>query len=61
MPATYAYRSFSMEEMARDRSQWPMLSDLLVSGQVETKRFVEFMSSHRDFAEWHFRRGQRLN
>jgi hypothetical protein len=57
MPATYAYRSFTMAEMARDKSQWPMLSDMLVSGQVETKDFVAFMSANRDFAAWHFRRG----
>jgi hypothetical protein len=57
MPATHAYRSFTMEEMARDKSLWPMLSDMLLSGQVETKRFVEFMASHRDFAQWHFKRG----
>jgi hypothetical protein len=47
--------------MVRDRSLWPLLSDYLVSGRVETKQFVEFMTNNRDFAEWHFRRGQRLN
>jgi hypothetical protein len=56
--ATHAPRSFFPEDMVRDRSLWPVLSDYLVSGKVETKRFVEFMSTHRDFAEWHFRRGE---
>jgi hypothetical protein len=62
--AGHAPRSFHPEDMVRDRSQWPLLSEMLLSGQVETKQFVEFMSAHRAFAEWHFRRGegrQRLN
>jgi hypothetical protein len=59
--ATHAPRSFHIDDMVRDRSLWPVLSDYLVSGRVETKQFVEFMNANREFASWHFRRGQRLN
>jgi hypothetical protein len=55
--ATHAPRSFHPEDMVRDRSLWPALSRQLVSGTVETKRYIEFLVTHRDFAEWHFQRG----
>jgi hypothetical protein len=62
--ATHAPRSFFPEDMVRDRSLWPALSAHLVSGQVETKAYIEFMATNREFAEWHSRYGagrQRFN
>ena len=55
--ASHAPRSFHPEDMVRDRSLWPLLSDYLLSGRIETRQFVAFMTTNRDFAEWHFRRG----
>lgn len=56
--ATHAARTWHPEDMARDPSKWLLLSELFAAGKIEmeVKDFVDLLTRHRSFAEFHFRR-----
>lgn len=42
----------SLDEMADMPDQWPLLRDLIMSGQVEEDRFIVLFKEHDDFCNW---------
>lgn len=38
---------------AQDRSQWPLLHELILSGQVPADRLSVLAETHPDFWAWH--------
>jgi hypothetical protein len=62
--ATHAYRSFpTLEQMAADSYWWPALRDTLKAygPEIDGKRYIELMNTHRDFRQWYFAEDKRLN
>jgi hypothetical protein len=43
----------TMDEMAEDEASWPLLRDLLRSGQVPADRVAELVIEHPAFADWY--------
>jgi hypothetical protein len=43
----------TMDEMAEDEASWPLLRDLLRSGQVPNERVAELVMEHPSFAYWY--------
>jgi hypothetical protein len=43
----------TMDEMAENPPSWPLLRDLLRSGQVPDDRLAELVTEHKAFADWY--------
>jgi hypothetical protein len=43
----------TMDEMAEDEASWPLLRDLLRSGQVPADRVAELVIEHPAFSDWY--------
>jgi hypothetical protein len=43
----------TMDEMAEDEASWPLLRDLLRSGQVPDDRVAELVIEYPAFADWY--------
>jgi hypothetical protein len=43
----------TMDEMAEDEASWPLLRDLLRSGQLPDERVAELVIEHPAFSAWY--------
>ena len=42
----------TLDEMADSKPNWPVLQDLIMTGQVEEQRLVQLVEDHPDFCQW---------